>query len=371
MRAGAIMSAVVATSMVAGCLYTDGVNGEPQARIAKDTQGPHFRDSQVTMSARASTDPDHDLLHAKWVAVQCLDAAGTDCPADAQQVIAERTTDLLTNFTFRVRDKTPVLVTLTVSDTRGATTQDWMFVEVQNRDPMVGLQRSPLNTSYTIGTAVRVVATATDPDGDTPFYFVARPLPPRGSLPDDTRFEKVEDTGSTATWEIEPDVIGVWFVEVTVRDGPGADAGEVVDMIPVNFVADQPPCLLGTDPLAVAGGTYIVDSAGGVRRFAVTNVSDDLDPYPAGSGDAEAETTFRWYLASPDTGGELVAIANVGADFIVDPAAYAAGDALELRVEIADRVDRGALPCSDEIASCSYTGDQGCVQRVTWEVEIR
>jgi len=364
--------AVLAALSVGGCLYADTINGEPQARIGKSTPGPHYVGSEVTMTAFESTDPDHDVLSATWVAVQCEDAAGNSCPPDQSQIIGTKSDSVSTDFTFQVRDKTPVLVTLTVRDDRGATTQDWMYVEVQNRDPEVDLQRQPVGTEYTLGTSVRVVARGTDPDGDAPLYYAAQAKPPRGSLPDQTRFEKFSETSDEAIWELEPDVSGLWVVEVTVRDGTGADAGEVVKEIPVLFVDDAPPCVTATDPLAVSGASYVVDTAGGVRRFAVTSVSDDLDSYPAASGPYQGEAEFRWFIASPDTSGQFVAVSgNTANDYFVDPSAYAPGDVVKVRVEVIDRIERGPLPCADDIGMCSYTGDASCLQRVTWEAEIR
>ncbi len=374
MRFGGFITAVLAALIGAGCLYTDGVNGEPQARISKQTPGPHYIDSRVIMEAFESTDPDNDFLTASWVAVQCLDTAGDNCPPNTTQIVGSLSTSSSQEFGFTVRDKTPVLVTLTVSDERGATTQDWMFVEVGNRAPVIDqLQRQPLNGPYTLGTKVKVVVEAHDPDPDDTLSFSARLVNlPRGSLPDNRSFALLEETASGATWELEGDIADTFFVEVTVSDGTGGDAEQTVQMIGVPFAEDEAPCIVGTDPLAVTGGSYVVDTAGGVRRFAVTNASDDLDAYPGAGGSFDGEATFKWFIASPDTDGQFVEVSgNVGADFLVDPAAYAPGDMLKLRVEIADRIDRGPLPCADDVATCSYTGVQTCPQRVTWEAEIR
>jgi len=373
MRFGAPITAVVAALLATGCLYTDGINAKPEAHLLKQTPGPHFIGSVVTLQAFDSTDLDGDDLRATWVAIQCADMAGDVCTPDTGTVLNSQTLTTSADFSFTVNAKTPVFVSLTVEDDRGATGVDWTYVEVQNQDPVItDLQRTPVGASYTLGTTVTVTAKARDDDGDAPLYYSARPLAPRGVLPEEANFGPPVEITDGMSWEIRPDVAGIWEVEVTVRDGTGTDAGEVVDSIPILFVDDEAPCVVGTDPLAVVGGSYIVDTAGGVRRFAVTNITDDLDPYPAGTGPEQAESTFRWFIASPDTDGAFVEVtANVGADFVVDPAAYAPGDMLKIRVEVADRVDRGSLPCADDAGMCSYTSEQSCPQRVTWEAEIR
>jgi hypothetical protein len=82
------------------------------------------------------------------------------------------------------------------------------------------------------------------------------------------------------------------------------------------------------------------------------------------------DASFRWFLAGPHTGGELVPVAGTaGAELSIDPVHYAPGDLVELRVEAADRVAR-ELPCSPVQQTCSIGGN-GCLQRITWEVEIR
>jgi hypothetical protein len=53
---------------------------------------------------------------------------------------------------------------------------------------------------------------------------------------------------------------------------------------------------------------------------------------------------------------------------VVDPASYAPGDLLTLRVDVSDRVARTpTCDAADPVCSTSDT----CFQRLTWEVEIR
>jgi hypothetical protein len=118
-------------------------------------------------------------------------------------------------------------------------------------------------------------------------------------------------------------------------------------------------------------GRYIVDGVA-PRRFAVLSVTDDLDFYPARADQTGflGTASMRWYIATPDTGGAFVEVqGHAVADYVVDPSAYAPGDALSLRVEIDDRVGR-QIVCDPAQPTCSLEQNE-CLQRVTWGVEIR
>ena len=66
---------------------------------------------------------------------------------------------------------------------------------------------------------------------------------------------------------------------------------------------------------------------------------------------------------------QRVAGAN-GNSLAFDPAAYALGDVVELRVQI---YDRSATPisCADSEQACSVISQPACLQRQTWRVEVR
>ena len=77
---------------------------------------------------------------------------------------------------------------------------------------------------------------------------------------------------------------------------------------------------------------------------------------------------FRWFVASPDSGGELQPVAGLDSDGLtVDPLLYLPGDVLRVRVEITDRTAAWPL-CPASADSC---GPASCRQRLTWTLEVR
>ena len=134
---------------------------------------------------------------------------------------------------------------------------------------------------------------------------------------------------------------------------------------------DQAPCIGITSPASPGDGRHVVRRQDGPRPFTVLHVADDLDPSPRPATDSPYVGTarFAWSLAGPQTGGDLLPIAGAsGPEVVIDPALYAPGDLLELRVDVSDRVVRPPT-CGAGDPVCS-TSDS-CFQRLTWEVEIR
>jgi hypothetical protein len=357
----------------AGCFFVQPINSPPQARIDKDTPGPHYRGDRLQFSAHRSGDPDGELLRADWRAFTCSpDGNACDAPSFAN------TPDALLGqkFEFDIpafrqssgQATSLILITVTVTDTRGAQHQDQLYVDVLNRAPSLDLQvqgfRSPSGSGYPVGTSVQILAASQDPDGDD-VTLDWRLYPAQGSVPANVRWERVSDT----TYELEPDIAGLWTVEVTASDGLG---GTVTLTEPILIQADALPCIGTTEPVAPTQGRYVLDRDGTPRRFAVLSVRDDLDVYPPPPAHLQppmGTAGFRWFVATPDR-QELVELdGHDVSDLLVDTSAYAPGDRLTLRVEIDDRVGRDVI-CAPTSPTCSLGGDT-CLQRVTWEVEVR
>lgn len=360
----------------AGCFFTDSINREPRANVQVSTAGPHYRNAQVTLSASKSDDPDGDALLVLWRARAC-NAARTACDAtfDERVEVPAQLPYTVTIPPTR-QDGTPVeaiVVEIVVTDPQGATHRDEVFIDVTNRPPQPALQvqgfASPKG-GYPLETTVRVVAQSSDPDGDGTTY-AWRYYPASGSQEANVVWSQVQ----ADIYELGGDVAGEWMVEVEATDVLGASN---TARATVFFQEDGPPCIAATDPPAQADAGYIVERGAAPRRFAVLSVSDDLDVYPPppaqtadGRPSPQGTARFRWSIATPYTGGALLPIrGHTLSGYTVDPAAYAPGDTLLLRVEIADRNDL-EVSCGQEQPTCSIAGDDACLQRMTWRIDIR
>lgn len=360
----------------AGCFYTDAINRAPRASVQVSTPGPHYRNAQVVFSAIKSDDPDGDTVTASWRTRTC-NAARTSCDG----VYHERGGRSLSEpYVVTVRpdrdDDTPtgsIHVSVVVEDERGAWHSAEMFVDVTNRSPQPVLQLQGFaapSGGYPIGTTVRVVAQVDDPDGDASTYTWLY-QPPSGSQPGNVGWERVSDS----IYDLRADVTGEWRVEVTATDELGA---ETTAHTSVFFQPDGPPCIAATDPPALAGDGYIVERAGAPRRFAVLAVADDLDVYPPppdqtpdGRPSPQGTASFHWSIATPYTDGARAPIrGHALSGYVIDPGAYAPGDTLSLRVEIEDRNGLD-VNCEQDQPTCALSGDQTCLQRMTWSIEIR
>jgi hypothetical protein len=374
-RSGLVSRVALAAAVLAqaGCFYFGAINERPRARIEKLSDGPYFYPADVLeFDAVKSSDSDSSGLLCRWRSYVC--AAANDCdPIDSG------TDDVAPDFVYQVRlpdgRHDPVQVQLTCHDTDGADSRDQLEVEVGNRPPVVSLQihqgaQAPgLTAAYVVTIPIELDLVVADPDpGDTATvtWSYAAPV---GSSPGAVVFEPTDDSG--LVYQLVPDVEGVWQVDVTADDGVDAEGHAELDQ-PIVVDADQPPCVAITSPAADPTGRLILRRADGPRAFSVLHVSDDLDPYPSPLIDSPylGAATFAWQLAGPQTGGQLAPLAGAGAAQVtIDPNDYAPGDQIDLRVEVADRVDR-TLPCDPGDPTCSIAGDT-CLERVTWGVEIR
>ena len=352
---------LAALLLPAGCFYTSAINERPHAEIRVVDPGPHFPGTAVTLSAAGSFDSeDGNQLQCVWTAELCdddgcatTDATALPCTSDFTVVLPRR-------------QHRSVPVRVVVTDQTGADFAANQTIEVGNRRPEVEVQVRPAGTAdhSVVGVPVQASVLVDDADGDDVTLSWAL-LKPRGG---GAAVELGPVDGDGLTQEFTPDLAGLWMVQVTaddgIEEGVGSGAAAVEE--------DGPPCLALTSPTAGQEQRLVLRREDSPRAFAVLLVADDLDPFPgpAASSPYQGEPTFAWKIASPDTGGELVPVAGaVAADLTIDPAAYAPGDLIDLRVEVGDRVDR-TLPCDDAAPSCALGGDV-CRQRLSWGVEIR
>jgi hypothetical protein len=361
--------ALVSLVALAGCIYPGELNDRPRARITKLTPGPyHYPDDDLMFVAHDSADGDGDV-ECDWTTFSC--ATPEDCDPLGQSASGRDPDNAFILHLPRAAHD-PIRVQLTVTDAGGARTTDTLLVEVANRapelevDPQQGAQLPGDDRLFVVGLPVHVVAKAPDPDGDdvtVSFDLADRPV---GSNPNDVTFESLD----AVTTELVPDVAGTWRVAVTATDG--FDEGTTTVERDILVGEDGPPCVAITSPAASGEGAYVLRQEDGPRGFGVLVVDDELDPYPrpAGPYPLLGEADFTWQMASSATGDELLPVAGAaGAQLVIDPADHEPGERVTLRVEVADRVER-ALPCDDADPVCSVDASE-CLQRVTWEVEIR
>lgn len=353
---------VLALGLGAGCFYAEPINDVPAASITVLAPGPHHVGDSISFDALKSRDDHRPSLRASWQALACESVA----PQQGCVTIERGDRDLGEPFVVVPEDPRPLVVQLTLHDRHGARDRDELVLELDNRDPDLTVQvsgYSGADGSYVVTRPARITAAAGDRDGEEVTLSWSLQAP-RGSLPDARSFEPV----SADTYELVPDAPGLWVVHVEARDPRGGVSA--VDE-PIVVAPDGPPCVGITEPPAPADGTYVLTREDGPRTFGVHRVDDDLDPFPApADGDPiTGEARFRWQ--SGPAAGDLTALpGHASAELVVDPAEHAPGDRLHLRVEIDDRVGR-VLSCADADPTCAVESGSGCMQRVSWEVEIR
>lgn len=341
------MLALVAT-LTPACFYTEVINVAPSAHIERvDGLPAVLPNSTIRVSAGASSDPDGDSLTYSWTAVGC---AG--CPATPGNGM---------EFSYAIGGRhEAVSILLLVVDEHGAASETRLTVQVANSPPsatIIPQGESNDDGSFVLGRQLYFMAQGTDPDGDLALSYSFALHPPPAADPDRYSFEP---GGGLNTYTLVPDVPGMWEVEVTVRD---AFNGMTTVRQTVTVAQDRPPYIAATVPEWSPEAQIILLRSAGPRRFVVASVADDLDPFPG-----SPNLHFRWWVKLP--GAALAEVPGHDlAELTIDPADLAPGDALEVRVEIADRLPR-TLPCAPAQAACSLTSDDR-YQRLTWSAEVR
>lgn len=348
-----------------GCFYMDAINERPSAEIVRVGDGEIFRGTELMVRAVVD-DPDHDAYHLSWRGQAC------DGPAGGPGVVCASVgtgVDPLFRFTVPVevagRPTLDVYIDLAVEDAHGATARPGQRLElpVGNRRPsaVVQLDGRSIEGQFPPDVPITINALGSDPDGDQ-VTLRWQLFPATTSRPEDVVFEPAADQPTTGeAYTLIPDVEGEWTVRVTADDGL-----ETHDLdTPILVRPDHAPCLGATEP--ATGSTVL---ATGLRRFAVLVVADDLDVWPAPApGDPFlGPARFAWSLRGPGAAAFTPISDAAAVDF--DPAAWAPGDRVELRVEIDDRVGRSLAACGDA-PTCSVEVPASCLQRRTWTVEVR
>jgi len=349
----------------AGCFYVDAINERPSAEIARVGDGEVFRGAELVVRALID-DPDRDRIDLTWRAQACngtAGATGTLCAAVATGIDPQFS--FVVPATVEGRPTLNVSIDLDVVDAHGATARPGQHLElpVGNRPPsaVVQLDGRDLDGQFPPRVPLTINALGADPDGDA-VTLTWQLFPATTSVPAAVVFEPADVQPATGeAYTLIPDVDGEWIVRVTADDGIETHATDTSILVR----ADHAPCLGASEPISA---TVVAIAP---RRFAVLVVNDDLDPYPAPPPDDPYLRTagFAWSMRSAGA-GPFTAISDAAAiDF--DPAAFAPGDRVELRVEVNDRNDRSFAACPIDAPTCSLQPPARCQQRKTWIVEVR
>jgi hypothetical protein len=354
-----------------GCFFFDEINSPPTADFTLlGSPDALYPNEPFILSATSSRDSeDGDQLHYEWVVQSCPSPNPCDAPTekliDAPQVTVgfplNDPGDERKGFSHQ-----PLVVTLTVSDSRHAPASTWRAFPPVNREPSVSAQLDDsmdvtnlLNRdgSYAVARAYHYKVLWSDPDDDPVAltWHVAAPSGHGEAQP------IVEDR-----FAVTPDVASNWQLEVTASDGFNARS------VPLTFVAadDQPPCVQRVDPEVPAGALVIVPRVSddpfqpASVRFRIDTVRDDFDtyPYPAAHDELSGVAHFAWSVGREGEAPQVVA-GRTSNDYVLDPAVYAPGERVVVRGVAMDRKDKRVPESAAEAPDC--------YQQVDWLVEVR
>jgi hypothetical protein len=371
--------------VVTGCFYTEPLNQRPSVGIAGPDPGTVYRGDTVTLHANKS-DPEGAFVRVSWRAYACTDATvGSDGSHPGCDQAPFRTGDQ-DDFTFqiptfRAGTTTPeksILVLLEGLDDLDAAAKpvQQAILDLGDWAPELTIDAG-FRIGYVVDVPLDVFAAVSDPDDDiatgappptmtwnvdTPATQPAYDLSDIPNVPQDPSRPQVLQLGKKFT----PHGTGVFTFHVIATDQLGMS---VQRDLGINIAADHLPCMGTVSPATPpSGDTLPLTEA---TLFQVTQVTDDLDPYPATSDPYQGVTTFHWSILPPGATTRQPLTTVTGNRVALDPASYVPGDVIELRVEIEDRQNI-APSCADANATCALLpAEPMCLQRVTWKVKVQ
>ncbi len=391
MRHVAVIAAVVGA--LPGCFYYESINQRPAVEIENLSAMPK-EPGDTAMLRAVTNDHDGDFIKLRWRVYACTDAtkfetsATEGCDDTPFYEKSDPDVQFVLPATFGLQGERTALsafVILEATDEFGATAKPRaeLIIPIGNRPPTLELFKQS-KYEFVAGTPVRVLAKVGDLDhGPESVELTWRADPPLGtgfvaSLVDANPAVIVDEDDPAHLQHAKIFVAndpGNWTVRVTAADPLGvAKPTEfpdniVDDEIEIVVIADQAPCLAQLTPIIPPAGVAMPMSS--PTLFRVPVVRDDLDPYPLIPNDEIFRATkFRWSLKNPGASAHAIVAGASGNSFALDPASYAPGDLVEVRVEIFDRKDT-PINCPVGDATCSTISQPSCLQRQTWRVEVR
>jgi hypothetical protein len=362
----------IAAASAPGCFYVDPINQRPSATIVRDPPAnlPVRGGDPITVSAKWS-DPDGDDVTFSWSVTKCY---ATGACADAPYLFWTADDKFPISVPKEGMGEPPITkidIHLDVTDVHGAVArpgQD-LILDVADQAPMLqplvatGRQWPTGTSKFVVSLPIDVSAMKSDPDGD-PVRLEWDPAYATGTDGAKSKWVPISTSDSLEVEQFTPDVAGTWSILVHADDGLG---GKTDQPLSIDVEPDRPPCLGTTDP-SLTTATIVLDQA---RRFSVFTVDDDLNVYPAPTpGSLLGAAGFHWSLATPASAGAFTALGTDENNVVIDPADYAPGDTIDVRVEVSDAIAR-TMPCDPSTAQCSMIADPTCLQRQTWHLEVR
>lgn len=346
--------ALVLAATSASCLYLDSVNQRPAAVIVRSTLTPLMRGGTALLEARV-TDPDGGAVILSWKAYAC-GATLVACQSVGTGTESSFEVPIPVNVEGPPMQRVEHLrVTLEVRDARGAEARPVPEVVLDIGDEPAQISELTILGPRQVGGTLTACVRRGDPDDPPDSVEVAwrvtdaagRDVALRdAAAPSIDQVCKVFDATAAGSW-----TVATWPV--------AAPTFRLSETLVVDV--DRPPCLCVLTP---APGAALFEQS---RRFTVQRVEDALDPFPAA---ATGATRFAWSVLAPSRGGARQPLVGATGNYVdLDPATFAIGEVVQLRVEIQDRTQ--VTPrCPDADATCAATSP-GCLQRQTWLLEVR
>jgi hypothetical protein len=152
--------------------------------------------------------------------------------------------------------------------------------------------------------------------------------------------------------------------------------GQSAPPLQFTLAPDRPPCMDGFLP--PVGLLYLLDRSQPFT-FQVTEVLDDLDPFPGRA--APSTAIFRWSLwRELDPAWRALPTFDQNA-LTIDPSRFAIDELVQVRVEAGDRVARTPSTCDASALLCGYATawpgvpscypNRSCEAWATWQARFR
>jgi hypothetical protein len=364
--------------LLGGCFfYTEEINQRPSLEIVNPSGTAVTRGQENVQLFAVTSDPDADFVELHWRMNVCADAA--DFSTCDEEPVLESSSNSI-SFTAPVlranNDPAESLrVVLEGVDEYGAVARptQQLNIPLGNGLPTITLTDES-KYGFTKNTPVDVFAVYGDPDDGaaavTLSFELESPALSNATLSDvctaDTCPVPSDSTKLQHGVRFTPDIEGSWVVRVTANDPIGAPDGQTTSSHTVVVSIDKFPCLGLVSPIAPEVPTTLPLSD--PTLFQVHQVIDALDPFPTNLADPLlSQAQFRWSIdrqVQPTTGNS----------FAFDPAVFAPGQLVEVRVELADRTNPfpNAATCDDNSQICEHEVTvPACLQRQSWVVEVR